>query len=249
MQITGAWGRTAGVAAAVLVGCAGVAGCQLSKSISIATHNVSANRATVNQFTAGLKNGAPKAFEVTYAVTGNSPGTVVYAVQPPDDVAFRETPTGAGAGSGAFLVTNPAGAFSCTPGTATDTPAGPGWTCQKLGKLTAAARSTLLDVYTPAHWVAFLEGFSVAAGIAGDKVHTSSMTVNGFSMHCVDFVAPGVPGTSTICTTAQNLLGYVKVAGGSAASFAITAYSASPPASLFALPAGARVTAPASQAG
>ena len=38
------------------------------------------------------------------------------------------------------------------------------------------------------------------------------MTVNGFSMSCVDLQASGVPGTSTICTTSQGILGYVKVA-------------------------------------
>ena len=69
------------------------------------------------------------------------------------------------------------------------------------------------------------------------------MTVNGFAMQCVDLVAPGVPGTSTICTTAQDILGYVKVASDST-SFEITSYSASPAPSLFELPAGARITTP-----
>jgi hypothetical protein len=50
-----------------------------------------------------------------------------------------------------------------------------------------------------------------------------------------------VPGTSTICTTAQGILGYVKVASDST-SFEITAFSSSPPASLFELPPGATVT-------
>ena len=51
--------------------------------------------------------------------------------------------------------------------------------------------------------------------------------MNGFSMSCVDFVAPGVPGTSTICTTSQGILGYVKVAGEST-SFEIKSYSSTP---------------------
>jgi len=50
-----------------------------------------------------------------------------------------------------------------------------------------------------------------------------------------------VPGTSTICSTAQGILGYVKVASDST-SFQITNYSPSPSASLFQVPAGATVT-------
>jgi hypothetical protein len=52
--------------------------------------------------------------------------------------------------------------------------------------------------------------------------------------------AAGVPGTSRICSTAQGILGYVKVAT-DPTSFEIKAYSASPPASLFELPSGAKV--------
>ena len=97
--------------------------------------------------------------------------------------------------------------------------------------------------YTPSHWVTFLKDFSLAAGFAGDQVSSSSMTVNGFSMSCVDFVASGVPGKSTICTTSQGILGYVKVASEST-SFEIKSYSSSPSASLFQLPPGAKVILP-----
>ncbi len=86
----------------------------------------------------------------------------------------------------------------------------------------------------------FLKDFSLAAGFAGDKVTSSTMTANGFSMSCVDFRASGVAGTSTICTTAQGILGYVKVAGDTT-SFEIKSFSASPQASLFRLPPGAKV--------
>ena len=81
------------------------------------------------------------------------------------------------------------------------------------------------------------------AGLAGDKVTTSTMSLNGFDMNCVDLVATGVPGTSTVCSTSQGILGYAKVAQDST-SFAITDYSPSPAASLFQLPAGATVTTP-----
>jgi hypothetical protein len=116
-----------------------------------------------------------------------------------------------------------------------------------LGATSAAAENQIFDLYTPNHWISFLKDFSLAAGIAGDKVTSSTMTVNGFAMQCVDFVTPGVTGTSTICTTAQGILGYVKVAS-DATSFEITNYSASPPASLFQLPPGAKVTTESSGA-
>jgi hypothetical protein len=60
-------------------------------------------------------------------------------------------------------------------------------------------------------------------------------------MNCIDLVARGVTGSSTICSTAQGILGYVKVASNST-SFQITSYSSSPAASLFQLPPGATVT-------
>ena len=66
------------------------------------------------------------------------------------------------------------------------------------------------------------------------------MTLNGFSMQCVDLRATGVAGTSKICTTAQHLLGYVQVASVST-SFEIKSYSSSPAASLFGLPPGAKI--------
>jgi hypothetical protein len=65
------------------------------------------------------------------------------------------------------------------------------------------------------------------------------MTVNGFPMNCVDLRAPGVAGTSTICTTAQGILGYVNVASDDGE---IEKFSTSPSSSLFALPPGATVT-------
>ena len=63
-----------------------------------------------------------------------------------------------------------------------------------LGKASALVQNRIFDLYTPAHWVAFLKGFALAAGFAGDKVSTSNKTVNGFAMSCVDFRASGIPG-------------------------------------------------------
>jgi hypothetical protein len=213
-------------------------GCGVVKAASKIVHNVEGNKATIDAFTNKVQAGEAATFQATYVTTGSTPTTIVYAVQPPQGLAFKETPTGGT--SSVDLIVNSTGEYSCSPPAAGS---GASWSCQKLGAADAATENKIFEIYTPAHWTAFLKDFSLAAGLAGDKVSSSTMTVNGFAMQCVDLVAPGVPGTSTICTTAQNILGYVKVAS-DATSFEITSYSASPAASLFELPAGARITTP-----
>jgi hypothetical protein len=222
--------------AGVLVSVA-LTGCGLVNAAKKVASTVQGNTAVINLFTTNLKSGPPTSFEVTYVTTGSSPSKIVYAVQPPDRLAFYETQTGsaASAGVGNFrLIVNSAGEFVCTQ-------VGSSWTCQKLPKSSANSQRTLLDFYTPAHWINFLRAFSLAAGFAGDKVTSSSTTVNGIPLQCVDYTAPGVPGKSRICSTAQHLLGLVQVASTST-GFEITSYTSSPPASLFALPRGAKIT-------
>jgi hypothetical protein len=214
-----------------------LSGCAVVRTINNVRHSVGSNRATIKAFTTGLKSGEATAFEATYVTSGGTPTTVTYAVQPPKDVAFSQTATGSGGGSGNLdLISNSMGEYSCTSASASSA-----WTCQKLNKAEAIAQNELVGLYTPSHWVDFLDGFAFVAGVAGDKVTTSSMTVNGYAMSCVDFRAKGVKGISTICTTKQNILGYVKVAG-EATSFEIKSYTSSPSASLFQLPSGAKIT-------
>ena len=232
----------AGIAAiAVTVGGLGLSGCSIVKAVKTIAHNIESNKATMDAFTSKMQSGEATPFEATYVTTGSSPATVVYAVQPPKNLAFKDTPSGGGGNSGGVdIIVNPSGEYACTP-PASGSGSSSVWTCDKFPVAAAATENKILDFYTPAHWVTFLNDFSLAAGFAGDKVTSSNMTVNGFSMNCVDFRAPGVPGTSTICTTSQGILGYVKVASDST-SFEIKSYSASPQTSLFQPPPGAKVT-------
>lgn len=216
---------------------AGLAGCGVVAKINNVRHAVDSNRAAIKAFTQGLKSSEATPFSATYVTTGSSPATITYAVRPPTDVTFAESAQGSGTAN-LDLISNSSGEYSCTSAGAAS-----GWSCQKLGKAEAIAQNQIVDFYTPSHWVTFLDAFSVAAGVAGDKIRMSSMTVNGFSMHCVNFNAKGVQGTSTICSTAQNILGYVKVAG-DPTSFELKSFSSSPAASLFQLPAGAKITQP-----
>jgi hypothetical protein len=232
---TGHLRRAVMVTAAVAVGFFGISACSVINTVTTAVHDIQGNKAIVDAFTTKLQSGAPTTFAATYVTTGGSPATIVYAVQPPNGVAFDDAPSGgSGDSTTVHLVANSSGEFACSPASSQ-------WTCQKLGTASVATENQIFDLYTPAHWVGFLRDFSLAAGFAGDQVTTSSMTVNGFAMSCVDFVAPGVTGTSTICSTSQGLLGYVNVAS-DLTSFEIQSYSASPPASLFELPPGATVT-------
>jgi outer membrane murein-binding lipoprotein Lpp len=226
------------VAVALVVGGVGVTGCSIVTKVKKVEQDVEGNKSTIDAFTSKVQSGESATFEATYSTTGASPATIVYAVQPPTGLTFTDTPSGS-SGPTADIVVNSSGEYSCTP------PSSPSstWTCEKLGTASSAAENKIFDFYTPSHWVGFLKEFSLAAGLAGDKVTSSTMTVNGFNMQCVDFVAPGVAGTSTICSTVQGILGYVKVAS-DATSFEIKSYSASPAASLFQLPPGATITTP-----
>jgi hypothetical protein len=230
------------LAAAVVVAACGFSACSAIRKVSDAVHDIRGNKATIDAFSTKLQSGTATAFEATYVTTGSAPATIVYAVQPPVGIAFDDTPTG---GSGdttpVHIVVNSTGEFACSqsaaPGGGTDA----NWTCQKLGTADAATENKLFDFYTPSHWVTFLSDFALVAGLAGDKVSSSTMTVNGFPMDCVDLRTPGVAGTSTICSTAQGVLGYVNVASDSV-SFEIEKFSTSPSSSLFALPPGATIT-------
>lgn len=200
-------------------------------------HTVEGNRSTVDSFTQNLQSTKDTAFEATYTTTGASPATIVYAVDPSSGgLAFHETQTGSNP-SNIQLIVNSSGEYKCSSPSAS----GGAWSCQKLGTADAAAENQIFDVYTPAHWISFLKGVSLVAGFAGDKVTTSTMSLNGFDMNCVDLVAKGEPGTSTICSTSEGILGYVSVASVST-TFQITSFSSPPSASLFQLPPGATVT-------
>jgi hypothetical protein len=222
----------AGLALAGLLGSA----CSAISKVKQTYDNVKNNKATIDSFTQNLDNSKSVPFAATYATTGSSPATVVYAVDPSSGgLAIHLTQTGGSASNTQFIV-NSSGNYSCTQ-------SGSSWSCTKLDQASAADQENLFNFYTPSHWVNFLKGVSVVAGLSGDKVTTSSISLNGFDMSCVDLMAHGVAGTSTICTTSQNILGYVKVAQDST-SFEITNYSGSPSPSLFQLPPGATVTTP-----
>jgi len=217
---------TALVAVVFVMGTFALTSCGVVNAVRKVEHDVKGNRATIDHFTSTIKSTQGATFEATYETTGSAPATIVYAVEPPQGLAFQDTPSGASAPN-VDLIVNSSGEYSCSPPASVSSTSR---TCQKLGTADAAAQNQI-----------FLKGFSIAAGLAGDKVTSSTKSVNGFNMQCVDFNASGVPGTSTICSTSQGILGYVNVAGDST-SFEIKSYSSTPSSSLFELPPGATIT-------
>ena len=227
---------------AALVGVGAFAtGCSAVSKIKQDVHTVEANKSTVDSFTQNLQSNKDVPFEATYMTTGSSPATIVYAVDPSSGgLAFHESQTGSSA-SNVQIIVNSSGEYVCNQSGAVGA-----WSCQKLGKADAASENKIFDFYTPSHWVSFLKGVSLVAGLSGDKVTTSTKSLNGFDMNCIDLVAKGVAGTSTICSTSQGILGYVNVASDST-SFEITDFTSSPSPSLFQLPPGATITTSTTQ--
>jgi hypothetical protein len=231
------YGSRIGMILASLVAVGVVAtSCSVVSKVRHDVHTIEGNKATIDSFTQNLQSNTSTPFEATYTTTGSAPATILYAVDPSSGgLAFHETQTGSSA-SNIQVIVNASGEYTCN-----QSGSGGAWSCQKLGQADAATENQIFDLYTPSHWISFLKGVSLVAGLAGDKVTSSTMSLNGFDMSCVDLVANGVAGTSTICSTSQGILGYVKVASNST-SFQITNFSSSPSPSLFQLPPGATIT-------
>ena len=209
-------------------------GCSAISKAKQTYENIKGNKATVDAFTQNLSNGKSVPFAATYATSGASPATVVYAVNPSNgELAFHLTQTGGSASNIQFIV-NSSGNYACTQ-------SGSSWSCKKVDQASAADQENLFDLYTPDHWINFLKGLSLVAGLAGDKVTTSTMSLNGFNMSCIDLVAHGVAGTSTICTTPAE---HSRVRQGGAGLDHLRDHEllGIAAASLFQLPPGATIT-------
>lgn len=230
----GARHRVTGLMAAVAtaVACVALAGCV--SEFKKVTHDVQANRATIDRFAKTLNRSDTKRFEATYVTTGGAPATIVYAADPPKYLALTYTPSGNGTRRAMIVNTN--GEYECSK-----TSPHRNWTCKRAGSADTAVRNNLLTIYTPKHWVGFLKGIAIASGLAGDTITTSRQTTDGFALKCVQVHTPAQRGPVKLCTTAQGVLGLVQLDTG-ATSFKIKSFRPVPPPSLFRLPPGTRVT-------
>src|SRR5580704_16351126 len=150
----------AGMAAAVVASGA-LGGCGVIDAVTKNVHTVEANRAIIKNFSKTLRSSEKVTFQATYVTTGTSPVTVIYAVQPPKQIAFEEMPASSGgsSNSGSYdLVANGSGAYSCSPASGSaSSGTGSGWSCTKLAGTKSVVQSGIVDLYTPAHWVGFLD--------------------------------------------------------------------------------------------
>ena len=91
-------GGTAAVVGAVILGSLALGGCGVVNEVNKISHTVASNKSTIDAFTAKLQNGAAAPFEAKYVTTGSAPATVVYAVQPPKGLLFKDSATSGGNG-------------------------------------------------------------------------------------------------------------------------------------------------------
>ena len=130
------------VVIALALGGLGLSGCSIVRAVKKIAHNVEANKATMSAFTTNMKSSEATPFQATYVTTGSSPTTVVYAVQPPKDLSFTETPSGGNSGGNnptLSIIVNSSGAYTCTP-PAEGAGSSAVWSCNQYPAVNAAAR-------------------------------------------------------------------------------------------------------------
>jgi hypothetical protein len=223
---------TLALAGISMTGCAALVKHALNK----VTHGLVGGNAALNAFTGKVQNSESSTFDVTYEITGNSPGTIEYSADPPHDWGLSSTTS-----SGSFRIfQNSTGLDYCTQQSS-----GATWSCVSVPGADKGAYNAYYQLYTGSYWVTALQAISPFIGLTGLKVEDKSMTINGFDLSCI--VVSGTPNGSTttagsssdgtFCVTSQGLLGYISANSG--ANFEIKSYSTSPNSSLFQEPAGA----------
>jgi hypothetical protein len=227
------WRRTVLVAVVVATGVLGLTGCSKVINAIKTAHNVLHEGAAISSLSNKLKSADNKPYEVSYVTTGKGPVTTELAESPPNELAFGTTVSN----EIVNVIQNSKGEFACSRSVS---PGGT-WSCIEIKGAQAEAYHAMYALYSGAYWIDFLKLYSAAAALQGVTIHSTSMSVNGFALQCAVVVNKKSPSTSKWCVTSQGILGYVSVSSAKAA-FEIKSYSASPPASLFVVPAGATIT-------
>jgi hypothetical protein len=162
-----------------------------------------------------------KPFKAVYTITNANTTQTVTVEQSPPKSAF-------GTKSGDVIDTGTA-SYYCTT---TSTPP----TCLSAG--TTNPLASLVAVFSPETVLAGLRQAETEADahVAGYNVSFSSGNYAGQGATCANLTGAG--NTVKYCVTNGGVLAYVSSTGG---TFSLTSYSSSPPASDFALPAGATV--------
>lgn len=253
---------TAALAAGVLLGGLALAGCSAGHAVRKIHHPVAGNdpvagnhlvastpvtngKGTVGAFIARLQAAAATPFEAKYLSGGRVLTVIFYAVRPPDGLLFSESPIVPN-GRRIELVKNGSGEYRCTRrGTGQAQ-----WTCQQLTEAGVTAQNKSFASYTAAYWATYLQKVALAARTKAttftaftmppDAPPTIGKRDRAGPMSCIGFRTAGF-GVSTVCAPAPGILGSVFLCQGSVTA-PMEWYTTSPPASLFQLPPGAKVT-------
>jgi hypothetical protein len=235
--------RTAGILVACLaVSSLGLTGCGVIKAVKHVVDKVETDKHVVDDFTTKINTGnAP--YYATYATTGSSPATIHIGATPPDSFAFTSSASSGNANTD--IVQNSSGTYACSQQSSSGS-ASKTWSCTKLPVSEATTYKDIYQLYTGAYWSKWLGDLALGAAFAGSSVSSTTKSIPGFpNMQCI--VVSAVKGsgsnasnTGTFCVTSQGYLGLVQLP--STAVFEIKHFDSSPPASLFQLPPGAKVT-------
>jgi hypothetical protein len=176
----------------------------------------------------GVSKSSGATFSATYLTAQASTGksqTVTFAQSPPKSA-----------------VITPSGSFYVDGTTITECQgSGSSATCTTLPSSMTSVVSGLTALFSPSSIVSALKGVKAeaAAHSAGYVISTSSATYGGLASNCVTVKGTSVPTPVTYCgSTSNGVLTYVNANGN---TVTLQSYSANPPASTFAPPAGATI--------
>ncbi len=226
--------RTILIAVVIITVAVGLTGCSKVINAIKTVHSVLHQGAAISALSNKLKSADKNPYEVTYVTTGSTPVTTELASSPPHQLAFSTTVSG----KILDVISNSTGEFACSKGVSP----GATWSCIEVKGAEVETYKVMYALYSGAYWIDFLRLYSAASALQGIKIHSTSMSVNGFALQCLVITGDkNNPTNSEWCVTSQGVLGYVSVSAKSA-DFEIKSYSSSPSSSLFQVPVGATIT-------
>jgi len=179
-------------------------------------------RAVVNR----ISDSATKAYSATYQlVEGSQTQSITFAQDPPKTAVI--TP------SGSFFI-NGTSITQCEG-------SGSSATCTSLPSSLTSELSGITDLFSPTALTGSLKGLEAQAQAKADGVTVTTSSANhaGLDSTCFTIAKASLGSKDTYCASNSNsVLTYVST---STATITLTAFTANPPASTFAPPAGATV--------
>ena len=242
----GVRGRSFVVGAMVIGGASLLAACGSSSSSSTTTTAASPSTTAAGGDTAArlsalatdVQSAQKSTFQAVYSASGSSGiSTITLAKSPPQELFSSTDSTGAVTS----LINTGTTTYSCSGGGS----GGSAVTCTTIGgKAASAALTNIIHVYDGTAALTVFKAWqsAIVSRVAGAGLTFNSATIAGQPSTCANWSRGSE--SATYCVTTSGVLAKVEASGGSSgsgASFVLTSYTTSPPASLFAVPQGATV--------